>query len=181
MANRAQRRSNKGNYQKPIITNYDDEKRTNVILIIIIVIIFVVGFYFLTIFLSDKIGEKNTTAGIEETKTNAVIQYDEILAGSTFNMSESDYYVLFYDASALYNNTYLTLVKDYNALTSHKKIYNVDLNNGMNKSYISDIGNITTSDITKLKIQRPTLIEIKDGNNIQSVEGLDAIKIVLGL
>ena len=181
MANRAQRRNNKDKFQKPVIVNDYEEKSSSLLLVIIIVVALVIGFYFLTVFLAGKVGSKDTTASVEETKTNAVIQYDEILAGSTFNMSDADYYVIFYDTTALYNGTYSTLVSDYNALASHKKIYSVDLHNGMNKSYISDVSNIAASDVSMLKVQRPTLIEIKDGKNILSVEGLTLIKTVLGL
>lgn len=181
MANRAQRRKTKDNLKKPIISNYEENKSGNLWIMIIVVVILVVGFYYLTVFLADKVALKNTTTEIEETKTNAVIQYDEILAGSTFNMSDSNYYVIFYDTTAVYNSTYTTLVTDYNALASHKKIYSVDLNNGMNKSYISDSSNINTSDISLLKIKKPTLIEIKDGNNILSAEGITSIKAILGL
>ena len=96
------------------------------------------------------------------------ISYEQITAGSTFNMSDEEYVVLFYSRE---NNTDITSrISNYKA---SKKIgvYYVDLDDGINKSVVSDKSNKEATKASELKITNPTIIKIKNGKIVDYVEG----------
>ncbi len=107
----------------------------------------------------------------EDVKTS--IQYDEILAGTSFQKKDSEYFVLFYHADS--DNQYMNMLSDYQAKESHLPIYYVDLDNKMNLSVISSESNREASNASELKIKDVTLIRFKDGKIEEYIE--DASKI----
>ena len=54
-------------------------------------------------------------------------------------------------------------------------IYYVDMNNALNKSFVSDESNSSASSAEELKINGPTLINFADGKIVEYVEGKDRI------
>lgn len=107
----------------------------------------------------------------EDIKTS--IQYDEILAGTSFQKKDSEYFVLYYHADS--DNQYMNMLSDYQAKESHLPIYYVDLDNKMNLSVISNESNKEASNASELKIKDVTLIRFKDGKIEEYIE--DASKI----
>lgn len=111
----------------------------------------------------------------EEKKKEAVIQYSEILAESTFKQSENDYYVLYYD----FKEETSTLIEAISGDLSQKgTIYKVDLSKGFNKNYISKNGKpkATPKDAEELTVVDPTLIEIKNKKVVKFITGKNNIK-----
>jgi len=106
-------------------------------------------FYFITVAITNGI------VGLHEKEpddTATIIQYDEILAGEVFNMSDSEYY-----------DTLVSL--------SESKIYTVDIGSAFNSYVVSDEGNMSVQKASDLKIKEATIVKIKDGKNISYLEG----------
>ena len=124
------------------------------IIIILVVAVLLVGMYFLTTAILSKDNEK-------EKITENAIQYDEILAGESFNQKEEEYYVIYYDSTDEYS-TISSLISSYQLNNTDTKLYSVDLSNGMNKKYITD-GDIVTSDASSLRVKDNTLLKFNNG------------------
>ncbi len=123
------------------------------IIIILVVAVLLVGMYFLTTAILSKDNEK-------EKITENAIQYDEILAGESFNQN-GVYYVIYYDSTDEYS-TISSLISSYQLNNTDTKLYSVDLSNGMNKKYITD-GDIVTSDASSLRVKDNTLLKFNNG------------------
>ena len=125
------------------------------IIIIVVAVVLLVGMYFLTTVILNK--DSDDTSKITE---NA-IQYDEILAGESFNQSEDEYYVIYYDSSNEYS-VISSLISSYQLNSSDTKLYSVDLADGMNKKYVTD-GNIVTDNASSLRVKDTTLLKFNNG------------------
>ena len=125
------------------------------IIIIVVAVVLLVGMYFLTTVILNK--DSDDTSKITE---NA-IQYDEILAGESFNQSEDKYYVIYYDSSNEYS-VISSLISSYQLNSSDTKLYSVDLADGMNKKYVTD-GNIVTDNASSLRVKDTTLLKFNNG------------------
>lgn len=111
----------------------------------------------------------------EEKKPEPEIQNVEILAGSTFNRPESEYYVLLYDFSSEYNTKCVTL---YNLFTSSNssKLYVVDLSNGFNKNIVvNDKKLVNVQNAENLKVMNPTMLKIENGKTTITKTGIDEV------
>ena len=123
------------------------------IIIILVAAVLLEGMYFLTTAILSKDNEK-------EKITENAIQYDEILAGESFNQN-GVYYVIYYDSTDEYS-TISSLISSYQLNNTDTKLYSVDLSNGMNKKYITD-GDIVTSDASSLRVKDNTLLKFNNG------------------
>lgn len=130
------------------------------IIIIVVAAVLLVGMYFLTTFILSN------DSNDEDKVTENAIQYDEILAGESFNRSEDEYYVIYYDSSDEYS-TVSSLISSYQLNGSGTKLYSVDLSNGMNSSYVTD-GDIVTDDALSLKVKATTLLKF-DNHKVSEV------------
>lgn len=145
-----------------------------IIKILIVIVIFFVIFYFLTVYILKK---ENLTSITDNTPAAADIQYQEILAGTSFTKEDSHYLVLYYDMSddnlkSLYTN----MISTYEDDESHDPIYTVDMSSTFNKKYTSDKSNKNVEKLEDLQISGPTLIEFEDGEVTEYIEGEDAIR-----
>ena len=125
------------------------------IIIIVVAVVLLVGMYFLTTVILNKDSDDNSKI------TENAIQYDEILAGESFNQSEDEYYVIYYDSSNEYS-VISSLVSSYQLNSSDTKLYSVDLADGMNKKYVTD-GNIVTDNASSLRVKDTTLLKFNNG------------------
>lgn len=130
------------------------------------VLVFLGIFYLITIAI---VGREE-----KEEIPEATIQYEEILAGSSFTMRDDEYLVVYYDFedeemsnlySAVYSYTY----------SGSKRLYTVNMSNGFNSKYVSEKSNKEPKDAGELAINGPTLISIKDGKVDEYIEGSDNI------
>ena len=134
------------------------------------VIVVLGAFYLLTVAIvgSDKEEEKETA-----------IQYEEILAGSSFNMKDSEYVVV-YDFSDTELSELVSQTHSY-SYTGEYRLYTVDMSNGFNKPYITDEDSDKSPNSAEdLLIKGPTLIKFKDGKVEKYVEGFDEVLEYLG-
>jgi flagellar basal body-associated protein FliL len=176
--NRSERRKKK--IKREVIAEVENEGMPNFIKISIIVILLFFIFYALTVMITGGIDKKQAANDSKnEDKTPTTIQYEEILAGETFNVKNNEYYVMFYSfedkSSALYN----ALITNYKTKNVNAKIYKVNLDKGFNSIYVSDVGNPNATSVDELKINGPTLIKISNGKNVSYSEGKDAINATL--
>ena len=125
------------------------------IIIIVVAVVLLVGMYFLTTVILNKDSDDNSKI------TENAIQYDEILAGESFNQSEDEYYVIYYDSSNEYS-VISSLISSYQLNSSDTKLYSVDLADGMNKKYVTD-GNVVTDNASSLRVKDNTLLKFNNG------------------
>lgn len=142
--------------KQPVISN-DNYQLKNMIIIITIIIIMFMVFYFIT---TTLIKDDEEVYLEEETSTET--QKEKILVGQIFNRSDKEYYVLAYKQDDQFINLYETYISEYTSNDNHLNFYKVDLDEGLNKSYISDELNIS-DDLKELKINDTVLFKIVDG------------------
>ena len=131
------------------------------LLSIIVIITIILGiFYFITTLVVHPVEENEVNNAITE------IDSTKITLNNLLNRKESEYYVL---ATKESNNTqvnYIMLYNNYiNEYTKDEKslpFYNVDLNDALNKNYISEKLNIS-NEITEIKLNDEVLFKVKDG------------------
>ncbi len=136
------------------------------IIIIVVAVVLLLGMYFLT----NVILSKDTP---EEKVTENAIQYDEILAGESFNQGDEEYYVIYYDSSDEYS-TISSLISSYQLNNSDTKLYSVDLANAMNKKYVTD-GDIVIDDAGSLRIKANTLLKFENGEVTETIVNINEI------
>lgn len=136
------------------------------LLIVVAVVVGVVLVFYL--FTGLKTGDIKLPEGNKTTETT--IQYSKILAGETFNQVPNDYLVVFYDSSSTDASTISSAVDAYKDKNKYA-IYTVDLNDGFNKSIVSDTNNEEAQSAEDLKVTSTTLIKIHDGKNVDFISG----------
>ena len=148
-----------------------------VVKILVAVFVFFIIFYFLIIFL---IVFNTSSATFDTTPAEADIQYQEILAGNSFSISDNQYYVLYYDMSDdSLKSLYTGFVSSYEDKEEHLPIYTVDMSSTFNKKFVSSESNKQVSQIDELQISGPTLIEFNNHEVVNYIEGESAIKEIL--
>lgn len=144
---------------KKIVNNISSGTDTkNVVKVIVVVLIVFFLVYLLTIYITSNSTDEVVKKQIE----NTTIQYDEILAGTSFDQKDNEYLVLFYNVDEDENSTYYTLKSDYEAKDDSHPIYYVDLGNSMNKGCVATEDNPYATSVEELKISQPTLIKISN-------------------
>lgn len=169
------RNSKKKNSKNDIAKKIDnvesstEKQMINVLKIIFVVLVFLSAFYLLTLMIvSDD--DKNDDESLE-----TAIQYEEILAGSSLTMNDSEYLVVYYDFSDAGLSELSSAISSYNSIGS-LRIYTVDMSNGFNSKYVSsDKSNVEPESAKDLLINGPTLIKISDGKVAEYIEGTDEV------
>ena len=174
MAKSKKANNKKGTHKKNINKKIDEVETSKSYEILKVVTVFLAVlavlscFYLLTVFVTGN-GSKKA-----EEKVEAQIQYDEILAGSSFNMRNDKYLVVYYD----FTDTELAeLTSTLNTYSYNGKyrFYTVDMSNGFNKQYASEKSNKKPTSAEELLINGPTLIKFEDGKVTRYLEGVDPI------
>lgn len=125
------------------------------IIIVVVAVLVVLFMYFLT----TRILAKDDSSNEDKVRENA-IQYDEILAGESFNKT-GEYYVIYYDSTNQYSSI-SSLISSYQLNNTETKLYSVDISNGMNSKYVTD-GKIVTKDASSLRVKDNTLLKFSNG------------------
>ena len=142
--------------QQPITLD-DNYQAKNMFIIIIVIIVLLVPLYFITTLVLNN---QNT----EEIKNNNPVktQNEKILVGQLLNRKDSSYYVIAYKKDNKMVSLFNQYLNDYKNKEEHLNIYKIDLDEGLNKNYISDTTNIT-DELKDLKLSDTTLFKIVDG------------------
>lgn len=152
--------------KKETKTLVNSNEMVNLIKIILIVTAIFLIFYGITTLVADKNSNNDTNP------EDVVIQYDEILLGTLFEQSNSEYYVLVTTEDDYNVQTYSSLVSSYKAKENALKVYTSNLDNGFNKSYKAEETKISNN-LQELKLKGSTLLKIKEKNIVSSYEGND--------
>lgn len=150
------------------------------IFVLLGLIIIIIGIYFFTrAFVTKDLFKETENINYTEGK----ISYEAVVVGTMLNRTISEYYVLAFsnkDNNAVYYNT---LASKYMNLEKAKKLYYLDLDNKLNKPYVSTDENYSTSftSLEELKFGGFTLLKIKEGKVIKYITDLEKIKIELGI
>lgn len=146
-----------------------------VIKILVVIAVVLVAFYFLTAFILKHGSRVSTT--VDNTPSEADIQYQEILAGNSFSQKDDHYFVLYYDMSdENLHSIYTNIISTYEESDDHLPIYTVDMSSAFNKKYVADESNASVEELNSLRIAQPTLIEFENGSVMDYVEGEEAIR-----
>ena len=138
------------------------------IIIIIVILVTIILMYLLTTRILTKSNKIDRTLA-----TESVIGYDKILAGESFNRSEDEYYVIYFDSTNDYS-IISSLVSSYQLNSDNTKLYNVDLSDGINKKYITD-GDVVTTDAASLLVKDNTLLKFENGEVVETVTDIKEI------
>lgn len=136
--------------------------------ILVIIIILVLGVYLFTrIFVTKDLFNKDKEP---DTVTPGTINYNVTNIGSMFNKNEKEYYVMLYNSKDVNAVYYSGLITTYQRNEDAIKIYFADLNNELNKKYVSEENeNVNTSDLTTFKVGDLALLKIKEGQISKSL------------
>ena len=141
------------------VTLDDNYQAKNMFIIIIVIVVLLVPLYFITTLVLDN--NKIETENIEN-NTPVEIQTEKILVGQLLNRKDSSYYVIAYKKDNKMVSLFNQYLNDYKNKEEHLNIYKIDLDEGLNKNYISDTTNIT-DELKDLKLSDTTLFKIVDG------------------
>ena len=133
------------------------DELTKLIQIVLVVLVIFAGFYLLTYFLKENKSYKYDG----DYKVPAVIQYDEILAGTILSQNSDDYYVLIKDVD---NKTdYTQLIYTYYQMDKNIQLYTVDMDSIFNEKYSSEKNNFMINNINDLKVSDTAIIHVING------------------
>ena len=141
------------------------------IIIVVVAVLVVLFMYFLT----TRILAKDDSSNEDKVRENA-IQYDEILAGESFNKT-GEYYVIYYDSTNQYSSI-SSLISSYQLNNTETRLYSVDISNGMNSKYVTD-GKIVTKDASSLRVKDNTLIKFNNGKVEDVITDIEEITSIL--
>ncbi len=142
----------------------------NVVKYLIIVVLIFGAVYLLTEYITNHSSNSDYKNKVGE----ATIQSDKILAGSTFNQKDDEYYVLFYNT--VDNATYTETYSSYKEKKDHTPIYYVDTKEGLNRDYVGETTDEEPTSIENLKVKGPTLIKITKGEVTEYITDEEEIK-----
>lgn len=136
------------------IENSSDEIKKLVVLILIVTAFFFI-FYGITVLILKK-DNKQT----EEIKEVTKIDYEKILVSQILTQPENNYYVIVTIENDANNTTYESLIEKYYEKSNHKKIYSINLDDPMNKTFIGDKTNLQ-GEVKNFKFEKSTLLEVE--------------------
>ena len=140
----------------------------NILCIVFGVLVFLSVFYFITVSIVSDDSEES-----EEVETT--IQYEKILAGSSFNMKDNEYLVVYYDFTDEELTDLDSAIYSYSS-SDETRIYTVDMSNAFNLKFVAEKeSNKSPKSVNDLAIDGPTLIKFKDGKVTKYIEDSEEI------
>lgn len=131
----------------------------NFLLIILVLVITLVLFYFITTLVVKPVNPTDDNNGA------TIIDETKITLSNLLNRKEKEYYVLATkqnnNIQANYQTLYNNYINEYKKQEESLTIYNVNLDDALNKNYISEELNIS-NDLSELKVNDDILFKIKD-------------------
>ena len=135
----------------------ENEIKKLIILVLIVTAIFFI-FYGITILITKKDKTK-----VEPKEEVTHIDMNKILINQLLTQPEDNYYVLLTIENDSNNTTYESLKEEYYKKENHKKIYNANLNDPMNKTFLGDETKLE-GELKEFKFEKSTLVEIENGS-----------------
>ena len=133
------------------------------------VLVFLAIFYLITVAVIDD------GSASKDEKEEVDIQYDEILAGSSFSMNSSEYLVVYYDFTDEELTDLDSAIYSYSS-SDETRIYTVDMSNAFNLKFVAEKeSNKSPKSVNDLAFDGPTLIKFKDGKVTKYIEDSEEI------
>ena len=164
-------------YSKEIKRNKNINEDVQKVITFFVVLIITLVLFGLLYFLNGKYVTKDLFQDETTTKTTEV-SYDPtvITVSRLFDIKDSEYYVMMYDASNelngfLYENLVVGFKED------KVKLYSIDMSNAMNSKYYDEDGkeNTKPTKSSEVMVTRPTLVLIKKGKVVEYITDQDTI------
>ena len=147
------------NNKKQEIIEKDSYSLKSFLLIILVLVIILGIFYLITTLVVKPVNPTDNDNGV------TIIDETKITLNNLLNRKEKEYYVLATkqnnNAQANYQTLYNNYINEYKKLEESLTFYNVNLDDALNKGYISDKLNIS-DDLSELKVNEDILFKIKD-------------------
>ena len=142
----------------------DSYSLKDLILIIIVLVVILGMFYLITVLIVKPAKDSNINNSVTE------IDYTKITLNNLLNRKEEEYYVLATKESLYaaissdinYTQLYNNYISEYSSLENALPFYNIDLDDALNKNYVSNELNIS-NDISEIKLNDEVLFKIKNG------------------
>ncbi len=168
------------NNKKQEIIEKDSYSLKSFLLIILVLVIILGIFYFITTLVVKPVNPTDNDNGV------TIIDETKITLNNLLNRKEKEYYVLATkqnnNAQANYQTLYNNYINEYKKQEGALTFYNINLNDALNKSYISNELNIS-NDLSELKVNDDILFKIKDNKieeyfagNKNILKGLSTLK-----
>lgn len=147
------------NNKKQEIIEKDSYSLKSFLLIILVLVIILGIFYVITTLVVKPVNPTDNDNGV------TIIDETKITLNNLLNRKEKEYYVLATkqnnNAQANYQTLYNNYITEYKKQEDALTFYNVNLDDALNKGYISDKLNIS-NDLSELKVNDDILFKIKD-------------------
>lgn len=147
------------NNKKQEIIEKDSYSLKSFLLIILVLVIILGIFYLITTLVVKPVNPTDNDNGV------TIIDETKITLNNLLNRKEKEYYVLATkqnnNAQANYQTLYNNYITEYKKQEGALTFYNVNLDDALNKGYISDKLNIS-NDLSELKVNDDILFKIKD-------------------
>lgn len=171
------RQTTKKNIEEEEKDTFDFAKK-GIIAVIVLFIFF--SFYILTLYITSKHNEEDSTTDYpeteEQTPASTATSYENIMLGRSLSMSDADYYVICYDKTADNASNFSSIINNYTSLDEHLDIYSVDLSSSFNKKYLTEgESNKNPTDTSSFAINGPTLFKVSNHAVVDYVEGEEEI------
>lgn len=129
-------------------------------LFILLVLVIILGiFYFITTLVVKPVNPTDNDNGV------TIIDETKITLSNLLNRKEKEYYVLAIkennNKDANYQTLYNNYINEYKKQEESLTFYNINLDDALNKNYISDELNIS-NDLSELTVNDDILFKIKD-------------------
>ncbi|MBQ6687310.1 MAG: hypothetical protein IJN03_02165 [Bacilli bacterium] len=159
------------------IRNEEQDTIIKFVGILIVVVLIIVAIYFLTKVVVKSDSSSNTETNVAE------INYSKTVFGTMLNRPYEEYYVFAYSNSDNKAGYYSAITNKYMADDSSLFVYFVDLDDNMNKDYISEDGktNSEAKNLDELKVGETTLIKVKNGKITKYIEEIGEIEKEFGI
>lgn len=172
MATKSKKKQNAERAKVMKSINKKDNEASSIIKTVVIVLVVICLVYFFTVYIT-----KHSTDSVKKiTREDTTIQYDEILAGTSFSKKDEEYLVLFYNVDDDNNSIYDEIKSNYEAKEESLPMYYVNLDNSLNKSCISKDSNKEATTAEELKINEATLIKFTNNKISEYITGETKIK-----
>ena len=155
------------------LLNDNELEIRNFFIILIIILVIAFGLYFV----SKAIVSKRSNTKSDDNTANAEIDYSLTTVGTLLNRPYDDYYVMVYDSQDTNAIYFANLFTKYSSKEDGLKIFFCDLNNPLNKNYVSneESGNSYARTTEDFSFGRISLIRVRYGQVVSYLEDIDQI------
>lgn len=155
------------------IVNEEQQEVFRFLKILFIVLLLIIVVYFSTrFFVKRDLGKEEQETSVTE------VDHTKMVFGTMLNRKEESYYVFAFSSKNLDANYYGALASKYSSLKDSLYVYYIDLEDSMNKEFVSKDGktNPNAKSVSELSVGELTLIKVEKGKIAKYLETLSEIE-----